>query len=353
MDLSNPTVRAIIAALLGLFVGLAVTWGSSKGKSAPRPMLESLGSFASYTGLLLGCLFWSIYWWDQYHPEAVGGIPSIGLWALVALLGISQPLALPYLVTKLFPRESFQLYIHEKTTNTWAYRIQLATLAGMSLFSFIRIWQWSETALGQVDMFQRFFSAFMIVALSVVVPSLLILDVIPKDWKLKLEVENQVERLRRKAIVEQALIEAQVAQAIVLISLDPLQMSLNQRKINAQKTADILGMLFVRINESTRAIARLMAMLTRNQEMRIQTIDDEEVYKKMYELYQIADDRVLLQIEDKSVKAIDTGDRTTQMKNIAKDASRQVIDTAFDEAIRMAKEKGPEAIRNLVRHIGD
>lgn len=353
MDLNNPNIRTAIGAICGALIVLALTTASAKEKSAPRPILEHFGSFVGFIGLGLGGVFWSYYWWDQYHPETIGGTAALGAWLIVGFLGLAQPIALPYLVAKLFPREQFTLYLHEKSTDTWAYRIQVSVLIGMSLFSFIRIWQWVGTALGQRDLYQQFFSAFMIVALSVVVPSLMILDIIPKDWKMRLEISEYVERLKKKALAEQMLIESQCILAITELSIDPLQLAADQRQAHAQKVADILGPLLVRQNDAVRAIARIVAVLTRNQELRIKTPEDREIYEKLYELFQITDDRAQYRIKEAervdipqlaARQAVTLHEHApdapiTRMKDLPREAAHQVINVAFDAAERVVVDR--------------
>jgi hypothetical protein len=95
------------------------------------------------------------------------------------------------------------------------------------------------------------------------------------------------------------LIEAHLIQAIIQMSLDPLQMAVDQRKENDRQVAEILGSVIVRINEGNRTMVRLAAMLTRNQNLRLNTPDDREIYEKMYQLFEVVRDKGGYQIEDR------------------------------------------------------
>ena len=296
------TLRTVVGVIGGFFICLLIFGRSSQrdpnGKTPGKPLIESFGDFAAYLGLLLGAAFWCIYWFGIFHPERVGGWMSVGMTVLSLLFGIAQPIALPWLIAKTFPRETFALHVHKKTIDTDAFKIMLATTTVMSVVSFLMAWGWLGT-IGINNPVDRTFIAVMLVALATMVPSFAMLAIIPKHWKLQLEIEEILEKKERLAHAEEMLIEAHLLQAIIEMSLDPLQMAADQRTASGRKVAEILGSVIVRVNEGTRAMVRIAALMTRNQSLRISTPEDSEIYEKLYELFEIQQDKVMYQIEDR------------------------------------------------------
>jgi hypothetical protein len=182
----DPLVfRTVFGVIGGFFICLFIVGRSSRpdpnGKTPGRPLIESFGDFAAYHWPAYSvAAFWCIYWFSIFKPDQVQGWMSVAMSVLSLLFGIAQPTALPWLIAKTFPRETFALHIHKKTIETDAFKIQLGTTAIMSVVSLLMVLGWLSSTLHVQSSIDRMFIAIMFVALATMVPSFAMLQIVPE-----------------------------------------------------------------------------------------------------------------------------------------------------------------------------
>lgn len=291
-----------IRLIAGFFLGVIVAWlilgqsGKPNGKKPPQPIVENLIDFVSYAGLLLGVVFWGMYYWDHIHPELTHGIASYGSWAFVLLMGIVHPLAVPVFFAWTWPKDPVNVYLQEKIQETTAYKMQVYATLIVGAVSLFMVFRWIGSAMGISDPIDLIPTTIMFVAFSVLLPSFGMLRIIPKHWRALADMADEVERRRRLLIVEQVAIEAQLAQSVVLLTMPVIQNALDQRQKNAKEAAELVGAALIRVNEAARTIVSLLAQLTRNKNLQLTTAPDEEIYDNLERAFLLEQDVAQLNI---------------------------------------------------------
>jgi len=278
-------IRYVAVFVLGAIIAFLIRGNATQADARrPRqPIIEVLLDWVSNLGLLVGCLVWSIYAWDKLHPEEMHGIVSVGMWAVVFGLGVLIPLGLPTLIAIAWPRDPINLYLNEKIEHTKAYKIQIWATVIQSLVSLIVLYRWIGSAWNVQFLEDHVFLTVSLVVFSVLMPAFAMLRLIPKHWKARLEMADEVERMRRLHIAEQIKIEALMAQYIALQAIPLLEDTLSGNDVIAQKARAIMGPVLVRQNESIRTIGVMLGHMTGNKHIRIQTPTDEEIYATLEE----------------------------------------------------------------------
>ncbi len=295
-------LRLLAGCLIGLAIGLWMHDAAAKpeSKTPPRPMAEKLVDLVSFAGIATGILLWSGFYWDRFHPERTSGYVSYAMWLLVVGLGICTPLALPLLITKALPRDPFHLDVQRRMQDTAAHKIQIGVTIGWSLFCARVMYGWIGGALGITNTEDILFTTVSLSVVTTFIPSLAILQFIPKQWKALLEMADYVEQQRRKNIAEQIEIEAAMAQAILLMTMGPIQSVLDQRA-DKKLAAELVGAALVRVNESSRVVVNLLAQLTRNKHLQLRTPGDDEIYNHLERAFLLEDDLAKIDITPEPV----------------------------------------------------
>lgn len=291
-------VRYIVGAAVCVFLGMLIRGDATKGSAsrAPEPpSLEKLGDWLAWLGMLTGCMFWGYYWWDMLRPADTASQLYAKI-ILVFCLGVAHPLGLPFLISRAFPYDPVNVELQSQVEHTAASKIQLYTTVGMAVASGIMVFYWVRNRLGIPDTVNQLFMAAVMVVFSILLPAFGMLRTVPKYWRQLLDMADEVERRRRELISEQIKAEAVLQQALIVISMPVMQSALEQEKYNREKLVRAVGGVIIRINESSRTIAKLLGMMIRNQNIRLPMVHDEEIYSNLREAFAIQEDLGSLRI---------------------------------------------------------
>lgn len=287
--LAGP-VQGVIWFILGLLSAMFLIRSSTdakhQGPDAKKPIVQNMLDITATLGLLAGMALWSYFWWDVWRPDTIALPYSAPIWIIVFILGMAHPMSLPLMAALMTPSDPINQDLQAKRRRTIGWGVQLVATIILSIVSFILLESWlmERVQLATPQLVHP--TIAILVILTVIIPSMAWVYIIPYNWRWQLEVYQEHDRRKRRHKLDMALIEAHFIKASSQMFLDMGLWTADQR----HEFAETMERIFVRWNGSLRSMAWLIKSVADAPSVQVLLTDDREARVIFGELMSVMHD---------------------------------------------------------------
>lgn len=287
--LAGP-LQGVIWFILGLLSAMLLIRSSTdakhQGPGAKKPIVQNMLDITATLGLLAGMALWSYYWWDVWRPDSIPLPYSAPIWLIVFIMGMAHPLSLPLMAALMTPSDPINQSLQAQRRRTAGWIVQLISTLVLSIVSFLLLegWLTNRVELSSVDLIRP--TIAIIIILTVIIPSMAWVYIIPYNWRWQLETYQEHARRERRHKLDMALIEAHFIKVSGQMFLDMGMWTAEQRS----EFADVMEKIFIRWNASLRSMAWLIKGVAEAPSVQVLLTDDKEARVVFGELIQAMND---------------------------------------------------------------
>lgn len=299
-NLDGP-MQAVVWFVLGLLAAMffirTSTDAKHQGPNAKKPIVQNMLDITATLGLLAGMSLWSYFWWDVWRPDRIALPYSAPIWIIVLLLGMAHPLALPLMAALLTPNDPINQSLQAQRRRTVGWVVQIISTGVLAIVSYLILSTWIEK---RVQLALPEFvppTIAIIVILTIIIPSMAWVYVIPYNWRWQLEVYQEHAKRERRHKLDLALIEGHFIKASSQMFLDMGMWTAEQRA----EFVEAMQRIFLRWNASLRSIAFLMKNVSEAPSVQVFLTDDKDARLIFGELLTIMHDAQILDTRDQEL----------------------------------------------------
>lgn len=182
--------------ILGASLAMFLMGKSTKPENVAMPLVSRFQQFVLYGGVLLGVVFWNMFYLDNFQPHRFTGIAAIGMWLVTFLSGMMHASGVPSLILTLIPKDPISDHLEKQRRNTLSRDLLWIVTGIMSVVSFLALTTWVNTRIGINDGRYMYAIPLFITVFTVLIPYFSMEQLAPEDWQYRMRRQAAFEKER-------------------------------------------------------------------------------------------------------------------------------------------------------------